>query len=911
MDTDWSDLSKTVKITVTDSDVNVPVLQKAEAAGKTGTAAYLFASGTSSPITIYPATAPIADWAGITEDATLSTPVLELTAIVAAINALGSPFTGTMTSALVLAAAGAADVDALNSAREANGLQTNDVIVVRDPADTTLAGLAIVDIGINTVTVAKSGGTGDFALVYFGSEANTTTVTLKSTSDQTGFTVTLAETGLNTGVFTDTFTLAGSSSSSANPQVIAAGDGNVISAVYKDASEGGESRTATLNVELTSPEATGLTPTKATETNSVTTVLSGDVTDAQSGVKSTTIKFYITLDEGSNWKEIKNDALTSDDSAQGFVNGEYTLATITGGKSASVTVDLTAAGDGDYEWYMEAKDDAGNTGKSDVDTTTSAEGAADPHTFTLDRAAVTLSSTDPNSILGQSWDASKSGSARLITDVTKGKTTSMRVIFDGAIDGDSVAAADFTVDGVAAVAADWYSGQSDSVFLTVGAKGPSATPKVEVAAGSISDAAGNVNAAVLTNSAAADGLAPTFTTTITAEGTGVPVSDDEITIKVEANETLLTNPIITVGLADDSSGTLILSTSSSSPQGAMRDAGSLTFLGTNQWSKTLDVDAWLTARGADNGAFVVKVTGTDTAGNAGSGGGNDPASSSAIMIEMDDSIPAPSVTPANASSVTRDDPFITINWTGEASEYDGDTHKKVTLTVLTLDDADVLGTEATTDNQTFILSTSGLALGDHDIEINGTDDAGNTLASNASVTFTVKATPDVSIPLKPGMNLISLPGEPANSAINSVITVAEVKSVTSYQNGAWLSATRDADGTLGGTLATVDGSHAYWVNTTSFSPIKVSVPGQGFDAPPPAINLSAGWNMVPVTVLGSQSPGDTVSADTYFGSTSWVTAYTYDTQAGTWTKVLPNNFATVTVGGGYWVYVTAAGILVS
>jgi len=330
MDTDWSDLSKTVKITVTDSDVNVPVLQKAESAGKTGTAAYTFGSSTASPITVYPATAPIADWAGITEDATLSTPVTELTDIVTAINAIGGNFTGTMTSALVLAAAGAADVDELNSDREANGLQTNDVIVVGDPADTTLAGLAVVDIGINTVTIAKSAGTGDFALVYFGSEANTTTVTLKSTSDQTGFSVTLAETGLNTGVFTDTFTLAASSSSSANPQVIAAGDGNVISAVYKDASEGGESRTATLNVELTSPEATGLTPTKATETNSVTTVLAGNVTDAQSGVKSTSIKFYISLDEGSNWKEIKNDAETSDDSSQGFVNGEYTLTTITG-----------------------------------------------------------------------------------------------------------------------------------------------------------------------------------------------------------------------------------------------------------------------------------------------------------------------------------------------------------------------------------------------------------------------------------------------------------------------------------------------------------------------------------------------------------------------------------------------------
>lgn len=902
MDTTYTDLSKTVKITVTDSDVNVPVLQKAESSGKAGTAAYSFGANTASPITVFPSAAPIADWAGITEDSTLSTPVTELTAITAAINALGAPFTGAMTNALVLTAAGAADVDALNTAREANGLATNDVIVVGDPAD-NLAGLSVVDIGINTVTIAKTSGTGDFALVYFGSEANTATVALKSTSDQTGFNVTLSETGLNTGVFTNTFTLAGSSNSSSTPQVIAAGDGNVITATYKDASEGGESRTATVNVELTAPEATNLAPIKGTSTNGVKVVLSGDVTDAQSGVKATTIKFYLSLD-GTNFKEIKNDAETSDDGAQGFINTAYTTTSITNGKSSQVEVDLTAAGDGDYKWYMEVKDDAGNTGYSDVDTATAAVGANDPHTFTLDRQSVTLSSADPNAILGQYWDASKSGAARLITDVKKGKTTSIRVIFDGDIDGDSVDAADFSVDGVAAVAADWYSGQADSVFLTVGAKGPSATPKVEVASGAISDAAGNKNSKVLTNSSAADGLAPTFTVDVAAEGTGTPVSDKDLTITVTANETLLTNPTISVGF-------VALSGSVKALEGNMVAQTGLTFLGTNQWSKKLTVDSYLTGISKDDGQFIVSVSGTDTAGNTGTGGSADPTSSSAIFLEMDDAITTPTVDPADGASVTRSDPFITIDWTGEGSEYDGDSHKNVTLTVLTLDDEDVLATAATTDNRTFILSTSGLALGDHDLEINGTDDAGNTLAANASVTFTVKATPDVSIPLKPGMNLISLPGEPADSAINSVITVDEVASVTSYQNGAWLSATRDADGVLTGDLTTIDGSNAYWVNTTSFNPIKVSVPGQGFDAPPPAISLSAGWNMVPVTVLGSQSPGDTVAADTYFGSTSWVTAYTYDTQAGTWTKVLPNNFATVTVGAGYWVYVTAAGILVS
>ena len=68
-----------------------------------------------------------------------------------------------------------------------------------------------------------------------------------------------------------------------------------------------------------------------------------------------------------------------------------------------------------------------------------------------------------NAILGQSYDAAKK-------EIVENVNTSIRVIFDGALDGDSVDASDFTVDGETVDAADWFSGQKDSVFLTVGAR---------------------------------------------------------------------------------------------------------------------------------------------------------------------------------------------------------------------------------------------------------------------------------------------------------------------------------------------------------------------------------------------------------------------------------------------------------
>ena len=910
-DRSWTNLDNTIKVTVTDDDENVATLT-VEDEGVAGTPRY--AVIVNAPAAYFPAAAPIADWGGIDQLVdpadTTDTDDDENTSVDVILRDLNAK-TGIsgIDRARFFQAAGAsgdtdqAKLDDLNDDREGNGITINDVLVITADANVVPA---VVAIGSTSATITATSGTAnssDFAMVYFGSLPDMVTAKVRSTSDQNGITLDLEETGLNTGVFDETFDLGASSND--DTDVLKAAKGDVITVSYTDASED-VTRTATLSVELGAPKVSNLTPASGTHTNGTTVVLTGDLVDAQSGVKAKTIRFY--LDVGGGPVEIPD----KDKSDSGdFSNDEYNRNEITGGVQASVEVTLDPpSGVTVYKWYLSGEDNAGNPGRSDANAKEEGDSA---HSLTYDKQSVTLKSADDdkaNAILGQWWDTTKKDDPdtdevdeRLITDVTKAKNTSIRVIFDGALDGDSVDAGDFTVDGAAVDAADWFSSLKDSVFLTVGEKGPSETPKVEVASGGIRDAAGNANSTALTVKKALDGLAPTFTVDVAGDDTGgVAVSGDEITITVTANETLITNPTIEYGaVAENADGDLEVAKDANDDPDLTEVVG-LTFKGSDQWEGTVDVNGI--------GAFVVMVTGEDTASNEGVSGGTDPEKSSAILFETDNAIPDPVLDPDHEGSVSRSDPFLSIDWSSEGEEYAGDTHKKVTLTVLTLDGEDVLGRAATSDNRSFILTTSDLALGDHKIEVNGMDESGNELDGNHKVTFTVKASPATKIELKPGMNLISFPGTPADTSINSVVTLSQVSAISTYDaaTGTWLSATRDESG-LSGSLEQIDAQHAYWVSTTSFDPIEVDIPRQGFGNVPPAITLVEGWNLVPVVVVGNQTV-KTIAADTYFGSTSWVTAYTFDPQEGQWTKVLPGNFHDVEVGKGYWLYVEQAGVLV-
>ncbi|MAO75549.1 MAG: hypothetical protein CL699_04485 [Chloroflexi bacterium] len=165
-----------------------------------------------------------------------------------------------------------------------------------------------------------------------------------------------------------------------------------------------------------------------------------------------------------------------------------------------------------------------------------------------------------------------------------------------------------------------------------------------------------------------------------------------------------------------------------------------------------------------------------------------------------------------------------------------------------------------------------------------------------------------------GWNLISLPGEPADNAINSVITNSQVTTVLTYDPstpGGWLTAVRDGD-SLVGTLETIDASHAYWVLTNNSDAIKVDIPGYtgGVAAVPPAIDIVVGWNLIPAVSLSGATQWD---IDLYLAGITWVKAKSWDAANESWIEldsITANDATTMSSGKGYWLYATKAGTLV-
>ena len=390
----WTDLDQTLTVTVTDADLNPPVLQPGETAGLVSTPAYN-APATDSPLTVFPTAAPIVDWAPLT--------LADVDSIVAAVAALSS-------RADFFAAAGASAITDTQMAEvnqgddRSNGqLNTNDVIVVP-------AGLSVVGIGTTTVTIANPDGsgvaTGDpFVLIYFGAVVDTTTADVTSTSDSAGFTLTLLETGPDTGVFEATITLSATGTNPANTDTpialprpyIQPAAGDVITATYTDASEDNATLTATVNVELTPPAFPFLSPAHESLVEVKQVTLQAYVTDDQSAVKSTTLKFFLCvpaavtdttscLDPG-NFNEVGDDDATT---GFGFNTIRYIfgVGSVYGDKRISALVEVELlAGDGEYKWYVSASDNAGNASASQGDPGASAEGAANPVSFILDTAA--------------------------------------------------------------------------------------------------------------------------------------------------------------------------------------------------------------------------------------------------------------------------------------------------------------------------------------------------------------------------------------------------------------------------------------------------------------------------------------------------------------------------------------------
>jgi hypothetical protein len=713
-----------------------------------------------------------------------------------------------------------------------------------------------------------------FTLDYVASGVQTTTVQVTSTQDATGIAVILTETGANTGIFENTFDTDAATND--GDDEILASTGSVVTATYDD---GGTNRAATSTVETTAPTVTITAPADDSSTTVQSTRLVAEHTDADSLILASSIAFTVTNVNGG--------------AVGGVAVGTITTTAIAGGFRAEALLTGVGAGTSVIDWTAKSNDNAGNLTTSAVTT------------VTVDTVAPAFAAPI-GAETGHFWD-SAADPAALVSIANLTKNTSVRAIFSEAIDGTTVAAADFTVDGVAPAAAEWFAGaEAKSVFLTVAALASDALPVVALV-GEVSDTAGNPRPAGI-NATARDGIAPSLTVTST------PIlGSGSVVIEMVSDEPLLVAPTLTINDLDDGAENSVGIAGATVP----------VLVATNTYRSTFDPTA-TTPR-----AYNVEVSIQDVSANARTIGTTASNVADAHVFEVDGAIPAPALTPANGASITSSNPFINIDWTSEGTEYglsnafvslnngtetiDQDTNDAVTLTKVTLDGVDKLAEVGEESTALWLLATSGLALGDHVLIVAGTDAAGN-VSGDITATFTVAAKAAFVVPLTTGWNLVSIPGTPTSTAINDVIAATSaVDIVLAYDPstaGGWTTATRaSVGGALAGTLTTIDASTAYWMHTTSFADLSVTISDQtgGTSSLLPTLSLSKGWNMVPVLdVTGTATSATTIAKATYFANITDTNVYQWDVTNSRYAAAGVNlNF-----GKGYWVYLTAAGVLV-
>jgi len=807
--------------------------------------------------------------------------------------------------------------------------------------DVAKAGVYSVDPSGGLVTFVNNGpgvGAGEtFNITYNSAAVNNTGTAVKfySTSDTTGCNPSLNETGPNTGVFTGTFqTTTGATNCAAVPPVLTVANGAAVTASYTDAAPA-QTVTASATIETTAPTIANISPPTGYASSTTTQTLFADITDGQSLVDTTNIFFYMGLDNGAGGGIASDGILQTGERVGAYIATAVSTTAISGGYRAQVTTAVLLQNN--YLWSVEAKDLAGNNAVLDIDSTVAGSQAA----------KLTIDTTPPafncavSCKTGEWWNPAFTGGAAI--DVNK--NTSLSVRFDSALMGSSVNAADFTVAGSPALDAFWTSSAKDYVFLTVPALAANATPIVAVV-GTLQDASGNVM--VLNSSVTIhDGIAPTLT--------------------VSLNKTLTIDTVIATIVSNEPLGGLptVALDAQETPAGAAGSPATVSS-GVNQWT-------WTYTPGKD-GSYAIKATGLDTSGNSTTVGVYRCASyviaaspwcnvastwaTKGIVFERDANLQEPTVTAggqglgtsaANLNpNVYSANPFIVVDFTPEGKEYgydagtapavnpaevtlqngataasivvNTDTHSKGAITVATLDGvALTMSTDA--NSVKFIAATSGLAAGSHTLVVNGTDDAANTGAANFSYTFVVKARPNYSITIYPGMNLISFPTNPSKTGLADITSGTGVDLIVTYDPanpaGPWLIAQKGTDGNWTGTLSAVDNVHGYWVRSSTATAISFAVPDRGFQELPPAIPVVAGYNLLPVSSIAGSATvpnypaafGSNIASSAAFagvvsaGSTQNI--YGFNPLTGTW--MTTNGAGNVQVGYAYWVYASSKG----
>jgi len=757
------------------------------------------------------------------------------------------------------------------------------------------------------------------------------------------------------GIFFVATTTTAETSTTAGDGIIGASDGDIISVASGDV--------ARLTVDSKGPKITGLSPANKLVTRATTVDFLATVTDAGSGIVADSgdvdgdgVKTEpVTVSAGTTTNvNIQINPASAGTVATGTENSSRALwATATDGYSFTFAKVMTEAA---HTWFIKATDRVGNSDQTDSDGDTSGD---QDNKFTVDATAAIMGIVTTGIKFDTvNKDEDPSRNHIKVEFTATGGTTADNM------DAATLSAGDFLVDGLAVAGMEFPNLKADTSTTTgsVDIDGTAistknivylelsddiaadAKPKVSLV-GTVNDLAGNASA--IGEKKASDGNKPAFTVTITgnADATGRPVvvgdTDDKITVRVASDETLAAAPTLKFSIptwdASHSGGarlevpTTIVSVTPSSVSGL-----------TNTW-ETSKLQSDL---GVANKLYSVYVSGTDLAGNVGTSGSGTTAGTAvdltkANLFEIDTAVGSPTftLTPntgTTAGTTTESTgPFIRID-VSEAKEYninsvdkldfgspavsvEIDDHDDVTITAITLDGTDVSASLGTVDSDSYVLATSGLAVGEHELKVSYADSVGNK-KTDQEYDFTVDERSEYEVKLSPGWNLVSVPGTPAAPAIDSVVDATHpATSILTYESGEWKVATRGTDNAWEGTISQIDSDHAYWIQTGAFTSIKTLINERDPATILPTITVKAGWNLVPVVdlaqttaptqaQLAANSHGFTAAA--YFASLTWTVAYGFDTQANTWRKITSTTGDNIGQGKGYWVWATKAGELV-
>ena len=765
-----------------------------------------------------------------------------------------------------------------------------------------------------TLVPAAAGSMYEVNFTYEKTDVLSGRARVTSSSDPQGELVTITESGPTTGLYSGSVGISGDGATrGADDDGVYVQDGDTLTVTYLDAG-GSAVDSDDITVDAQAPTVSSISPADGLRTNNERSGVTFTVSDTGSGISIEDLTDKITLTINNKQANLSGSFLAAED-------GYEVRFSQTAKWTDPATGDGFGVRDGE-EFLIEisATDDAGNTNSV----------AARKMTIDTTGPQVTGAATGP-------------------------AATSITVSFSEALDESSIDADDFWIDGAAAEGAELDG--DDTVVLTVAALDSNASPTVTLPANQLTDVAGNGNAKDERN--ANDGIAPGLSSVVV--DTALAKDGDKVTTTLASPEKLATGGV-TVTISGPAGSDIVGSAEASSTQpleyAATVSVGSGTSTGKYGVSiQIMDVaqnssDNLTAVNGegvtVDGGMVTVAntpigdsnfdgtVDGDDVMLSSGTAGAVD-ASAGTIEVsdatgeitvsykyvadatfEVDQTAPTISFTPSSGTNIENTSPYIRATFSD--TEYPGDSHTETWLTgaMLTGPDGgetDVMDQFVTGDNMNYLWGASGLALGSHSLEVMGKDDNGNSVTG--TMEFTITARSKVKIALVPGLNLISLPGVPADTAVDAVITNPDIEFVSTYDPASpegFQSAVRGPGGSFGSgqTLSVIDGSKAYWISTTSYAPLEVDIPGYGGDAasPPPVFRLAAGWNLVPIVAVNPATT--TVSAEAYLSGLSWSRGYGYDTDSLPPALVgfSPGSGEMLTVGTGYWVYLTAAGDLV-